>query len=956
MNRVILRLMLVVMIVVGVCADCGLAADDEATCAQVTREVLDCGLEVVVYSQEGLVGETQVWVRLHQGAMNERDYERGASEMAARAAGFGVGGVTQDRMLELLGVELEKVLSGSGVQVHGSHVAFPFRVGLGSDTELMESALRVGRGLVDGFQPSDEVIEQARRGMLEELERIETEEIARSLARDWLPDLVDGSAYGRLPLPKQDGIEGLDRDAVRDFVKRAWTPGQASILVVGDVDGAEIVAQARRVFDGCAAGDLDQGSFPEVFKEGLGGRIVSLSDERVELSRIGLVWFGETHEPRWDEEGVEEMLVMALVAESMRHRVSLMLRAEFEAVEQVHVDAGDLLGRARYGQIVAVFDNQSGIAVDQGWDSVIGAMERERVRLVRDGLSDREIERSREWLIQQWGYEVDQWEGSTTDELARSLSWMMVMGRPLVDLSEWVDWAQGMLDGVDSQRIHGVISELFQDDPAVLVLIDTEQAAETEAIRAALDEARRDALPAIAEGWIDELSGPILERSGRSGGRSGTRSGYGDGSGDMVDEISVHPESGVVTAKLTNGVVVHHREMSDPKNLGRVVMVVRVAFDSIEDASMNGAGDVVVDAINRGAIKSRTQRELRGIQVEHDLELSVELGAWGLQLQVSGPTDSYERVAELAHAMLTDLRIEGGLIDEIQVQAGTGKRWIGAPIDAIEVGIGRAFGVRFKARSREIFGTDVDARSVREWMNERVRGDAIEIGIAGGIDAERAIKACAEEFGGIVSGNELDAGGLVDAVEIEIGVEGEETVRVISDDEKIGVMVGFGACEIGDIDDLRTLTVAGLILDRRLQELARGLDASVEVRSGAMTLDLLPDRVVMFARVECDPELFEEWTALLEDELERMAYGGVEAWEAEEPRDRIGEALGGWFAGNEFWATRLAELGKRGGDVDALWSMRDSYSVIGATDIEAVFGKWYRDGKHFRIEMANEKR
>ncbi len=946
--------MLVVMVVlggvVGVCVGSGYSADDETACAEVTHETLECGLEVVVYAQEGMVGETQVWVRLHQGAMYEADEERGASVMAARAAAFGVGGVTQDRMLELLGVEIEQVLSGSGVQVRGSHVEFPFRVGVETDDELMESALRVGRGLVEGFAPSDEMIEQTRRGMLEELERIETEEIDRALARVWLPDLVDGSAYGRLPLPERGVIERMNGDAVRAFVRRAWTPDQASILVVGNVDGAEIVAQARRVFDGCGSGDGDEVAFPEVFKDGLDGRIVSLSDERVELSRIGLVWFGETHEPRWDEKGVEEMLVMALVAESMRHRVSLMLRAEFESVEQVRVDAGDLLGRARYGQIVAVFENQSEAEGGRGWDSVIGAMERERVRLVRDGLSDREIERAREWLIQQWGYEVDQWEGSTSDELARSLSWMMAMGRPLVDLAEWVEWAQGLLDGVDGDRVHGVIREMFSEEPAVLVLTDGERAAGEDEIRAVLDEARRDELPAIGGGWIDELSGPILERSNRTA----ARSGYGEGSRERVDEISVHPQSGVVTARLTNGVVVRHREMKDPEFPGRVVMVVRVGFGSIEDASMNGAGDVVVEAMNRGAIRSRTERELRGIQVEHDLAMSVELGAWGIELEVSGPVESYQRVAELAHAMLTDLRIEGELIDEIQAQAFSGERRIGAPIDDVEVGIARAFGVRFDARRSDVFGEGVDARSVREWMSERVRGDAIEIGIAGGIDAEIAIEACASEFGWIPAGGESDPARLVE--QIEIGVEGEETVRVAADDGMSGVMVGFGACEVGDIEELRTLTVAGMVLDGRLQELARGLDQEVEVMSGAMTLDLLPGRVVMFTRVVCDEEDIEDWTALLEDELERMAYGGVEVWEAEEPRDRISEALGKWVTGTGFWATRLAQLGERGGDVDALWSMRDSYSVIGATDIEGVFGKWYRDGKHFRIEMVHEER
>ncbi|MBO6512528.1 MAG: hypothetical protein JJ974_01010, partial [Phycisphaerales bacterium] len=96
--------------------------------------------------------------------------------------------------------------------------------------------------------------------------------------------------------------------------------------------------------------------------------------------------------------------------------------------------------------------------------------------------------------------------------------------------------------------------------------------------------------------------------------------------------------------------------------------------------------------------------------------------------------------------------------------------------------------------------------------------------------------------------------------------------------------------------------------------------------------------------------------ALLEEELERMAYGGVESWEVEEPRERIGEALEGWFASGWFWSGRLSELSERGGDIESLWSMRDSYSVITARDLESVFGRWYRDGRHFRIEIVDEER
>lgn len=954
------RQLLVMVLVVSVCAGIGWSRGGldglEQGSAEITREVLDCGLEVVVYTQEGLVGDTQVWVRMHQGSMVERDHERGSAMMAARAAGFGIDGVSQEQMLGLLNAGIDELLAGEGIEVNASHVVFPFRV---ENEDDLYAALRAGRALVEEYVPTDSSLELARRGMLDQIERIETEQIDRAMARVWLPELVGGSAYGRLPLPTSEECERLDADSVRGYIERSWSADQASILVVGDVDAAAVIEQAREVFGGCAGGGAEHERFPEVFEGGLGGRVVSLGDVRAESSRLGLVWFGQTHEPRWDDEGVEQMLVMSLVAESMRHRMSLMLLADLPEVQVVRVDAGDLFGRARYGQIVVDFENRFdggadedsnlGDGVDGHWEAVLGAIERERLRLVRDGLSSGEIERARAWLIQQWGYEIDQWEGSTTHELARSLSWMLTMDRPLEDLSHWVDGAREILVGVDQDRVREVIDEIFDGDPAVLVLLSSEQGAEDDEVRRVLDDAASDELPVLAEGWIDDLSGPILDRGG---GRTGMKSAYAHDVDEVIDEVSLYPGSGVVTAKLSNGLVVRHREMVERDDPDRVKLVVRVGFDSIEDVSMHGAGDVFVEAMERGLIRSRTEHEMRGILIEHDLELSIERQVWGVLIHVESPSASFGRGVELVHALLTDLRIEGGLIDEIAQEARLGNRVVGVPIDAIEVGIGRAFGIRYTQPDPSVLGDGIDARSVREWIADHVRGDAIEVGIAGAIDRESAIQACAREFGGIDAGR----GGEVEADEVGGLIEGEETVRVVDPSGSTGVMIGFGACGVDELEDLRILTVAGMVLDRRLSEAAGRLGGEVEVESGAMTIDLMPGRVVMFSRVVCDVEDIEAWAAVLEEELERLAYGGVEAWEVEEPRELISGALEGYFGETDFWATRLAELGQRGADVDGLWSMRDSYSVIGATDIESVFGRWYKDGKHFRIDLIGGER
>ena len=69
------------------------------------RRSIGCGLEVVVYSEQGMKGGTQVVARLHRGSMSELDSERGAAMMASRAAMYGIGGYSHERMLGLMGID-----------------------------------------------------------------------------------------------------------------------------------------------------------------------------------------------------------------------------------------------------------------------------------------------------------------------------------------------------------------------------------------------------------------------------------------------------------------------------------------------------------------------------------------------------------------------------------------------------------------------------------------------------------------------------------------------------------------------------------------------------------------------------------------------------------------------------------------------------------------------------------
>lgn len=923
----------------------GGGADAQAT---VDRVTLECGLEVVVYSEQGMKGGTQVVARLHRGSMSELDSERGAAMMASRAAMYGIGGYSHERMLGLMGID-ESVsdswaAAGLGPMVTRDHVAFM----LGNDgddardDELIRDGMMLANALVSGFAPSDEVIESVREGMLAEIDSIDSDQVERSMSRRWLPELMDGSGFSRGPLVTREECERLSNDAVRGYVARSWNAGQASVLVVGDVDAAEVIAEARRVFDGCESGEATVGCVVPVLKTDLGGRVVVMHEPKMEGSLVGLVWFGDESRRVWNERDYRDMLELALCGEAMRYRLNRLMRRDCEGVEIARVEVGDLMGRYRFGQMIAeLAEDDDGGKEGGAWESALAGLEIERRRMIRDGLSVFEIERAREWVLQQWEYETDQWRGATTRERARTLSWMMSMGRPLKDLLKWEHHGEEWLDAIDVDRVNEVIRENFGDqDPAVLVLLDSDEGVDESVVNDVLSRARGTAPEVLASDWIKDLQGPILNRSG---------------SGGEVDEISVHQASGTVSATLSNGVVVHHREMVDTENPGHVSMVVRIGFDSIEDASMSGAGDVLAAAIERGTIQSRTERELRGILVEHGIEVGVSRGVWGIEIQVSVPAESFELGAEFVHAVLTDLRIEGGLIAEVSGEGASGARSLGVPVDSMEVGIGRVFGVGFTIRDPRGLGAGVDARSARDWIARQVQGKHIEVGIAGEIDAEEAIQVCARQLGGIDSGK----GSSREVPRVESVGVGPKVVRVLAEGGREGVMVGFGACDVDDLEGFRALTVAGLVLDDRIKARVVEMGEMGEdhwVLSGAMTVDLVPGRVVMFARVECDPSEIEEWADVLASVIESMAIEGVSDGELDEPMSVIDSMLSKGIDRTGFWSGRLARLGLRHGGVEAVWSIGESYRSLDAARVGEIFGKWYREGDHFRLEMVGGER
>lgn len=905
----------------------GAIADSDDICTQVERVTLECGIEIVVFDDPSLVGEpVQVWARIHRGSMSEMDDERGASMLAARAAMQGLGDRSREEMLSMVGAVDGEFSDSHGVLVLNDHVVFMFEDVNGNG---LDELLGAARELVDGYSPSEEAIERVREGMQSEIDEIDAERGERWGYRNWLPDLLDGSGMSRSPLPLARELESIDSNTVRRFIEREWVASQASVLVVGDVEAQDVIAHAQKAFDQCGKGRSTPRSVYPIIKESVSGRVATMGIPGIEGSRVGMVWFDPEREIVWDDEELREVLVLALTGESMRYRVNRLLRSQFVGVRDATVDVGVMMGRIRFGQIVAEIESEE-------WDQVLESMERERLRLIRDGLSEREIQRGRELLIQQWGYETDQWHGSTSSERARMLSWLMASGRPLTELEAWVGKAQELVVSVGVDEVNSLVKELFDSrDPAVVVVLGgvEDTGISSSDVVDVLDGIDVDGIVELGD-WMDGFTLPLLDRSGTDA---------------VVSEVSVHRASGTVSATLENGVVIHARRMVDSESSNKVSFVVRLDFGSIEDPSMHGVGDVLAYAIEDASIRSRTAQDVRGFMVEHGITMEVLRGALGLEIAIETDVDHLDRAVELVWALLTDLRIEQGMIDKIAEQAQQGKREIGVPIGAMEAGIGESLGVVFALRDPYAFGDALNARSVREWISQTIRGNRIEVGIAGGLSAQSAIEQSARSFGEISHG--IENRDVRNSMNDDV-LDGEGVVRIEDPDGRSGVLVGFSGCEVSDIDDLRAMIVAGLVLDARLEE-RFGVSAEEESRvtSGAMILDVMPGQVVVFGRVDCDESDWERVGEEVSRVLDEMSEHGIHRNEIEMTVGRIDQMLSRGIDRTDFWAQRLSGLSEHDLDIDAIWGIREGYRTLSAERVGEVFRKWYLKGTHFTVEF-----
>ena len=238
--------------------------------AHISEHRLANGLRVLVAERHGdPVVAVMTWYKV--GARNEREDEAGVSHFLEHMMFKGSRRYAKG--------EVDRVTTQAGGTNNAftsyDHTAYWFELA----SDRWEQALDIEVDRMTGLTLEPAEFHAEREVVLEEL--------SMGLDDPWrrLADLVQGSVFTRHPYRRPiighaDALRALSPEAMRDYYRRFYHPGNATLVICGDVTAAEALAAVERRFAALPAGPSYAEADP--FRPGL--------DEPPGEQRVSMTW------------------------------------------------------------------------------------------------------------------------------------------------------------------------------------------------------------------------------------------------------------------------------------------------------------------------------------------------------------------------------------------------------------------------------------------------------------------------------------------------------------------------------------------------------------------------------------------------------------------------------------------------------------------------------------------
>jgi predicted Zn-dependent peptidase len=234
---------------------------------------------------------------------------------------------------------------------------------------------------------------------------------------------------------------------------------------------------------------------------------------------------------------------------------------------------------------------------------------------------------------------------------------------------------------------------------------------------------------------------------------------------------------------------------------------------------------------------------------------------------------------------------------------------------------------------------------VQAWLDGLLATSPIEVVVVGDLPRERALELVARYLGSLPSRAAVEADSLADLRRLE-RPQGEGPRRlqkaIATETPQAFVFSGFYGADESNVDDMRALTVATMILTTRMiQEIREQEQLVYGIASGSRAATTYPGFGVVSASAPTDPAKVERLLNKIAAMYAALAEAGVTEEELAVAKRQVAVTLDQQLRDPDYWLSRLSKMVFLNRSLDDLAADPAAYQAMTAERLRETFARYY---------------
>jgi zinc protease len=673
----------------------------------ITEGVLPNGMHYIIRPNKTPGGQVSMWLHIGTGSINETDQERGLAHYLEHMAFDGTEHFPPGAMTAKLRA------MGLTVGVHQnaftSYDQTTFQLNLPNTApESIKTALLCLSDIAYRMTVPPDQIEKEKKIVLEEL-RARSGPHQRTMKQELNTLFADTKLGQRDVIGTEESIKSFTRQQVLDFYHRGYQPEKATLMIVGDIQPADLVKLIPGYFADWQSTSPKNETPPETVQSFTKHEQV-ITDPELATATVSLYAKGPA-QPLNTEADFRSLLIAKLTDWIIATRMETLVEKGGAPFQHSDVEPGNFLNFCNLNSATLAGDPQK-------WRDMLKTFATECHRVDLYGFSNQEIADAKAAIMAEAKRTAQTLETRDSIQIVGELNEALSEKSNPVSDSYLRDLAQRQVPAITAADLETYFKATFDRQKWLTVVTlpakTTPQPAAGE-IQSIIASAYASPVQPLAA--YREVS-PILDK-------------------DPVPppagpaKVEYDADLDVTSATLVNSVVVNHHAMSSTKNEIHIKLTLP-GGEIAETAANRGITQMVASCLNQTATNRLSSMEMKRILNGKNIQFYVDVEPDALTLNITTTAEDLKDSFRLLRAILTSARLENSAAEN----------WRGMMMLQLEAEKSNVAAAEMWALRKELYSGDLRRSQVpvaninnlkleeaQRWADHLLQKSPVEIGI-----------------------------------------------------------------------------------------------------------------------------------------------------------------------------------------------------------------------------------